>query len=234
MFGDIGALNERSMGTYAIWPFNNIPHRHRINRLYNKSDEIEKSKYLSYLFILTIICKSFGKNIDEINRGDEDDEDNEDDEYDKIIEAFMEDKDIDLDEGNKKTINAHNEIFEDTIIKYNKIFEGTLDSESKSKFRDIIRSAKIDDNPDPVNRVKVIESYIAHFHGSQYISIKSGDILVVTNKPFSDWWEGYIEKNGDSKAGLFPVKNVVSNTLSKFYTKLLTLEKLREQLLLIN
>ena len=58
---------------------------------------------------------------------------------------------------------------------------------------------------DGLERAKVTDDYEAE--GEDNITINVGDVLVVTDKSDTDWWEGYVEGKPE-KVGLFPARFV--------------------------
>ena len=148
MFGDIGSLNNESGVTFAIWPYNYIDNRADVILLYDKykDDKTQLSKYLSYLFILTIICVNIKEDI--LNIMEPVSEVNYKKRYTHFIQKFLsyEDEDrISLSSNEKRIIQHHNNIFIDA-------------SQIKSTFQEIIESAIIHVNNDP-KKVQINDLY---------------------------------------------------------------------------
>jgi len=146
MFGDIGSLNNESGVTYAIWPYNYSQDRPDVKLLYNKykDDKTQLSKYLSYLFILTIICKNIKEDI--LNIMYPVSNVNYEKRYSSFIKKFLSYEDrIPLNPKEKIIIKYHNDIFIDA-------------SQIKSTFKEIIESAIIHINKDPA-KVQINDLY---------------------------------------------------------------------------
>lgn len=55
---------------------------------------------------------------------------------------------------------------------------------------------------------KVMADYNFDPRGNDELALKRGDIIVVTDKEDSDWWNGYIERDGKICRGTFPASYV--------------------------